>query len=76
MGWAADHILNRGEEMVIHPLLCIIFGIVGGVVGSWILGSLILYDGISALLIQIGAGMFGSLLLLFLIWLFGRGDDY
>ena len=75
IGWAADHILNRGEKMVIHPLLCIIFGVVGGVVGSWVLGTLV-SGGLKSLLIQIGAGIGGSVLLLLLISLFGMGDDY
>lgn len=75
IGWAADHILNRGEKMVIHPLLCIIFGVVGGVVGSWVLGTLVSGD-LKSLLIQIGAGIGGSVLLLLLISLFGMGDDY
>ena len=66
IGWAADHILNRGEKMVIHPLLCIIFGVVGGVVGSWVLGTLV-SGGLKSLLIQIGAGIGGSVLLLLLI---------
>ena len=76
IGWVADHILNRGEEMVIHPLLCIIFGIVGGVVGSWVLGSLGVGGSLKGVLAQIGAGIGGSVLFLLLIWLFGRGDDY
>lgn len=76
VGWAADHILNRGDNLVIHPLLCIIFGIIGGVIGSWVMGSLIAGDGIKVLLAQIGAGIGGSVLFLLLIALFGMGDDY
>lgn len=75
IGWAADHILNRGEKMVIHPLLCIIFGIVGGVVGSWVLGTLV-SGSFKALMLQVGAGIGGSVLLLLLISLMGLGDDY
>lgn len=75
IGWAADHFYNRGDKMVIHPLLCIIFGVVGGVVGSWAMGSLV-SGGLKALLAQIGAGMGGAILLLLLIGLFGMGDDY
>lgn len=75
IGWAADHFYNRGEQMVIHPLLCIIFGIVGAVLGSWAMGSL-LSGGLKAILIQVGAGAGGALLLLLLIGLFGMGDDY
>ena len=62
--------------MVIHPLLCIIFGIVGGVVGSWVLHSLNVGDGLTGLLLQLGAGVGGSVLLLLLISMFGMGDDY
>ena len=75
IGWAADHFYNRGEQMVIHPLLCIIFGIVGAVLGSWAMGSLI-GSGLKAMLVQVGAGVGGALLLLLLIGLFGMGDDY
>lgn len=75
IGWAADHFYNRGEQMVIHPLLCIIFGIVGAVLGSWAMGSLI-GGGLKAMLVQVGAGVGGALLLLLLIGLFGMGDDY
>jgi len=76
IGWAADHLFNRGEEMVIHPLLCIIFGIVGGVVGSWALGTLLGGSGLTDILAQVGAGVAGSVLILLLIRLFGMGDDY
>lgn len=76
IGWAADHFYNRGEQMVIHPLLCIIFGIVGAVLGSWAMGSLIGGGGLKVLLVQLGAGMGGAVLLLLLIGLFGMGDDY
>lgn len=75
IGWAADHFYNRGDKMVIHPLLCIIFGVVGGVLGSWAVGSLF-SGGFKALLVQVGAGAAGALLLLLLIGLFGMGDDY
>ncbi|MBO6026882.1 MAG: hypothetical protein J6P73_06505 [Bacteroidales bacterium] len=69
--------MNRGEKMVIHPLLCIIFGIVGGVVGSWALGTLLGGGAsIKVILAQVGAGVGGSLLLLLLIAMFGLGDDY
>ena len=76
IGWAADHILNRGEKLVIHPLLCIIFGIVGGVVGSWVLGSLGVGGSFKGVLLQVAAGIGGSVLFLLLIALFGMGDDY
>lgn len=76
IGWAADHILNRGEKMVIHPLLCIIFGIAGGVVGSWVVGTLLGGSALKVILAQVGAGMGGALLLLLLIAMFGLGDDY
>jgi len=62
--------------MVIHPLLCIIFGIVGGVVGSWALGTLLGGSGLTDILAQVGAGVAGSVLILLLIRLFGMGDDY
>ena len=75
IGWGADHLFNRGEEMVINPLLCVIFGIVGGIVGSWAAGSLI-GGGLTGTLVQIGAGVGGSVLILLLIRLFGMGDDY
>lgn len=62
--------------MVIHPMLCIIFGIVGGVLGSWALGALIGGGGLKVILAQAGAGIAGSVLILLLIGLFGMGDDY
>lgn len=76
IGWAADHFYNRGDKMVIHPMLCIIFGIVGGVLGSWTVLSLIGGGGLKIMLVQIGAGIAGSLLVLVLIGLFGMGEDY
>lgn len=76
IGWAADHFYNRGDKMVIHPMLCIIFGIVGGVLGSWAVHSLIGGSGLKILLVQAGAGIGGSLLILLLIGLFGMGEDY
>lgn len=62
--------------MVIHPMLCIIFGIVGGVLGSWAVHSLIGGGGLKIMLVQTGAGIAGSLLVLVLIGLFGMGEDY
>ena len=76
LGWAADHFFNRGEKMVIHPMLCIIFSVVGAVVGSWVLGTLLGGNNLKVILIQVAAGIGGSLLLLLLIALFGMGDDY
>ena len=72
IGWAADHFYNRGDKMVIHP----IFGIVGGVLGSWAVHSLIGGSGLKIMLVQTGAGIAGSLLVLVLIGLFGMGEDY
>lgn len=65
--------------MVINPMLCIIFGILGGVIGSWVLYSLGFNGGISdlmSLLLEIGAGLACSLFFLLLIAIFGRGEDY
>ena len=62
--------------MVIHPMLCIIFSVVGAVVGSWVLGTLLGGNNLKVILIQVAAGIGGSLLLLLLIALFGMGDDY
>lgn len=79
LGWAADHILNRGEQMVMNPMICIIFGIIGGLVGSFVMFSLGFgggLDDILGLLVQLGAGIVGSVLFLVLISLFGRGEDY
>jgi uncharacterized membrane protein YeaQ/YmgE (transglycosylase-associated protein family) len=76
LGWAADHFLNRGEKMVIHPLLCIIFGVVGAVVGSWVMSTLFGGNTLKSILLQMGGGLGGSLLLLLLIAMFGMGDDY
>ncbi|MBO7082859.1 MAG: hypothetical protein J6W30_03325 [Bacteroidales bacterium] len=79
LGWIADHILNRGEQMVMNPMICIIFGILGGVAGSIVMYTLGIrggLDDVRSLFVQLGSGAVGSVLFLFLIALFGRGEDY
>jgi len=65
--------------MVMNPMICIIFGILGGVAGGLVMYTLGIrggLDDIRALFIQLGSGAVGSVLFLLLIALFGRGEDY
>lgn len=64
-GRIACNIMNR-EEFTINPMICTIVGIVGGVLGSWLVGAFGFGGGIKSMLLQIAAGVgFAIFLLLF-----------
>ena len=66
-GWLASIIMKKGMGL----LVCIIVGVIGGFLGSWVFGLLGL-NGNGSFLGQLLVGTLGSVLLLFILSLFRR----
>ena len=66
-GWLAGKIMKKGMGL----LICIIVGVVGGFLGSWVF-SLLGVSGNGSFLGQLLVGVLGSVLLLFILSLFRK----
>ncbi|MBP5797318.1 MAG: GlsB/YeaQ/YmgE family stress response membrane protein [Bacteroidales bacterium] len=66
-GWLAGIIMKRGMSL----LACIIVGVIGGFLGSWVF-SLLGLSGSGSFLGQLLVGTLGAVLLLFILSLFRR----
>ena len=65
VGRIACNIMNR-EKFTINQMICTIVGIVGGALGSWLVGAFGFGGGFKSLLLQIASGVaFAAFLLLF-----------
>ena len=69
------NIVNK-DELTIHPTLCLICGLIGGGLGSWLVSSLIYGSGIKMMLLEIGAGLgFACVLFVFLLFVRERKEE-
>lgn len=67
--------MNR-DEFTIHPTLCLICGLIGGGLGSWIVSRLIYGNDVKTLLLEIAAGLgFACLLFVFLLFVREKKED-
>lgn len=69
------NLMNR-DEFTIHPTLCLICGLIGGGLGSWIVSRLIYGNDVKTLLLEIAAGLgFACLLFVFLLFVREKKED-
>ena len=69
------NLMNR-DRFTIHPTLCLICGLLGGGLGSWIVSTLIFGGGWKTLLLEIAAGLgFACVLFVFLLFVRERPQD-
>ena len=69
------NLMNR-EEFTIHPTLCLICGLIGGGLGSWIISKLNFGGGLKMMLLQIAAGVgLACVLFVFLLFVRERKED-
>lgn len=67
------NIMNR-DRFTIHPTLCLICGLIGGGLGSWLISTLTYGTGVKTMLLEIAAGL-GFACLLFVFLLFVREKE-
>ena len=67
------NLMNR-KRFTIHPMLCLICGLIGGGIGSWIVSMLSFGDGVKTLLFEMVAGV-GFACMLFVFLLFVRTKE-
>ena len=69
------NILNR-DEFTIHPTLCLICGLIGGALGSWIVSLLTYGSNVKTMLLEIAAGLgFACVLFVFLLFVRERKEN-
>ena len=75
-GRTAANIMNKGKDvaMMMNPVIWIIFGIVGGAIGSWLFGTIV-SGGWKIALLQVGAGIVGAVLLILFLSLFRDREE-
>jgi uncharacterized membrane protein YeaQ/YmgE (transglycosylase-associated protein family) len=67
------NIMNR-DRFTIHPTLCLICGLIGGGLGSWLVSTLTYGVGVKTMLLEIAAGL-GFACILFVFLLFVREKE-
>lgn len=69
------NLMNR-DEFTIHPTLCLICGLIGGGLGSWLVSTLSFGGGWKTMLLQIAAGVgFACVLFVFLFFVRTKNED-
>ena len=69
------NLMNR-ERFTIHPTLCLICGLLGGGLGSWVVSTLSFGGSLKTMLLEIAAGLgFACLLFVFLLFVRERRED-
>ena len=68
-------LMNR-NRFTIHPILCLICGLIGGGLGSWVVSTLSFGGGWKTLLLEIAAGLgFACVLFVFLLFVRERNEE-
>jgi uncharacterized membrane protein YeaQ/YmgE (transglycosylase-associated protein family) len=66
-------LMNR-KSFTIHPILCLICGLIGGGIGSWVVSTFNISDDLKSILFEVVAGV-GLACVLFVFLLFVRTKD-
>lgn len=68
VGRIACNLMNK-NQFAVNPMICTIFGVIGGALGSWLAGSIGIGGGLKLLALQIAAGMGVAFILLVFVYL-------
>ena len=67
--------MNR-DRFTIHPTLCLICGLLGGGLGSWVVSTFSFGGGVKTMLLEIAAGLgFACILFVFLLFVRDRNEE-